>query len=40
MPIWLVGSAFLIGLLVSLLAGYFPSSKAARIDPVEALRND
>ena len=40
MPIWLVLIAFAIGLVVSLLAGYFPASKAAKVDPVEALRND
>lgn len=40
MPIWLVLSAFAIGLTVSLIAGYYPASRAARVDPVEALRAD
>ncbi len=40
MPIWLVLTAFAIGLTVALAAGYFPASKAAKVDPVEALRSD
>lgn len=40
LPFWLVLIAFGIGVIVSLLAGYFPASKAARINPVEALRNE
>ncbi len=40
LPMWLVGTAFLFGLIVSLIAGFYPASRAARVDPVEALRND
>lgn len=38
MPFWLVATAFGIGLVVSIIAGYYPSSRAAALDPVEALR--
>jgi len=39
-PPWLIGTAFLFGLAVSLLSGSLPSSRAARVDPVKALRNE
>jgi putative ABC transport system permease protein len=35
---WLVGFAILFSFLVSLAAGLYPAGRAARLDPVQALR--
>jgi putative ABC transport system permease protein len=37
-PWWLVGSAILFAFIVSLLSGLYPAGRAARLDPVQALR--
>jgi ABC-type lipoprotein release transport system permease subunit len=40
MPIYLSAGAILFALIVSILAALYPASRAARIDPVRALRHD
>ena len=37
-PWWLVGGAILFAVVVSLLSGLYPAARAARLDPVQALR--
>jgi putative ABC transport system permease protein len=39
-PWWLVLGAVLFSVIVSLIAGLYPARRAARIDPVIALRHD
>lgn len=40
MPVWLLLGALGFSLLVSLLAGVYPAARAARVDPLTALRHD
>ncbi len=37
-PWWLVAGAIVFAIVVSLLSGLYPASRAARLDPVQALR--
>jgi ABC-type lipoprotein release transport system permease subunit len=39
-PPWLSASAVAFALIVSILAALYPAARAARIDPVRALRHD
>jgi putative ABC transport system permease protein len=40
MPLWLVASAIGFSIFVSLVAGSYPARRAARLDPIKALRHD
>jgi putative ABC transport system permease protein len=39
-PWWLMAGAIGFALIVSLVAGSFPAMRAARLDPIQALRHD
>lgn len=40
LPVWLAASAILFAIVISILAALYPAARAARIDPVRALRHD
>jgi len=40
LPFWLIGGAIGFSWVVSLVAGSYPASRAARLDPIQALRHD
>jgi putative ABC transport system permease protein len=40
MPLPVVGLAILVSLITGLASGFFPAWRAAKMDPVEALRSE
>jgi putative ABC transport system permease protein len=40
MPWWLVGIALVVSVLTGVVSGFLPAWRAARMDPVEALRSE
>jgi len=40
MSLTIVGIAILVSLITGLLSGFFPAWRAARMNPVDALRNE
>jgi len=39
-PLWLLAATALFSVVVSVLAGVYPASRAARVDPIQALRRE
>jgi putative ABC transport system permease protein len=40
LPLWLIGGAIGFSWVVSIVAGSYPASRAARLNPIQALRHD
>ena len=40
LPLWLIAGAIGFSIFVSLIAGSYPASRAAQLDPIQALRHD
>ena len=40
LPFWLIGGAIAFSISISLIAGSYPAARAARLDPIKALRHD
>jgi putative ABC transport system permease protein len=40
LPFWLIGGAIGFSIVISLLAGSYPAGRAAKLDPIQALRHD